>query len=324
MTTWKLSAGTAGIIGRKTLKSEALPTTAYIMLGKNCRNNCRFCTQARDSSARSDSLSRVTWPAFNAEAVAPDIVRALAERKIKRVCLQVVNNEDSWSNTLESIAVLTKDGPKPICVANYFTSVDQARELLTAGAERICLALDAATPKLYRKIKGGEWEACWTLLTACAKALPGKMNTHLIVGLGETEEEMVDRLALCLEQGITVGLFAFTPVRGTAMAKEKSPLISHYRRIQIAHHLLRLGYGRRTILCTDGVITGYDINNWQDLLKNGKAFQTSGCQDCNRPFYNERPGSVYYNYPRPLTGAEIITALNISKIGGLGNGVANA
>ena len=33
-------------------------------------------------------------------------------------------------------------------------------------------------------------------------------------------------------------------------------------------------------------------------------FETSGCPGCNRPYYNERPGGMLYNYPRPLTAAE--------------------
>ncbi len=41
-----------------------------------------------------------------------------------------------------------------------------------------------------------------------------------------------------------------------------------------------------------------------DLLAAGEAFRTSGCPDCNRPYYNERPGGPLYNYPRPLTASE--------------------
>jgi biotin synthase-related radical SAM superfamily protein len=34
-------------------------------------------------------------------------------------------------------------------------------------------------------------------------------------------------------------------------------------------------------------------------------FLTSGCADCNRPFYNEKPSGPIYNYPRKLTTQEI-------------------
>jgi len=39
----------------------------------------------------------------------------------------------------------------------------------------------------------------------------------------------------------------------------------------------------------------------EELLRNevlsGVPFVTSGCPDCNRPYYNERPGGKLYNYP---------------------------
>jgi biotin synthase-related radical SAM superfamily protein len=41
----------------------------------------------------------------------------------------------------------------------------------------------------------------------------------------------------------------------------------------------------------------------------GEPFQTSGCPDCNRPFYNEQPGGPLYNYPRPLTAGEVARAI---------------
>ncbi len=41
-----------------------------------------------------------------------------------------------------------------------------------------------------------------------------------------------------------------------------------------------------------------------ELPADGEPFRTSGCPDCNRPFYNEPPGGPLFNYPRPLTRAE--------------------
>jgi biotin synthase-related radical SAM superfamily protein len=55
-------------------------------------------------------------------------------------------------------------------------------------------------------------------------------------------------------------------------------------------------------------------------LADGVAFQTSGCPDCNRPFYNERPGGPLYNYPRPLTPAEASKAITeLALVGDLKN-----
>lgn len=311
MNPWKLSAGTACVIGAKKIKMDVLPTTAYIMLGEKCKNNCQFCAQSRKSQARANLLSRVTWPTFPQEEVTAQIATSYETKAIKRACLQVVDNKQSWGTTLQAVQSLHNNSTVPICVSSHLQTVEQARELVATGAERICIALDAATPMLYEQVKDGDWTTKWSLLSACATVLPGLITTHLIVGLGETEEEMAKRLATCIDQGIKVGLFAFTPIRGTPLVSQLPPTIGHYRRIQIAHQLLKKGYPQEVIAYNNGYISEYKLSQKElrDVLLDGQAFQTSGCDDCNRPYYNERPGGVIYNYPRPLTPVEVAKAM---------------
>lgn len=306
---WRLSAGTAAAVAGRATRSEAPPTTAYVMLGEKCRNNCRFCTQARESDARANMLSRVTWPTTEAAGAIIGIDAAYVAGRIRRACLQVVHDSGGRERAAEAVAAMSALSRVPVCVSSNLETVDDARRLIVSGADRICVALDAATPAAYREAKEGDWHDRWRLLTECAAALPGRVTTHLIVGLGETEEEMADTLAACIEKGVTVGLFAFTPVKGTAWAGRTAPPIGQYRRVQVAHHLLRRGYGREAIICRDGRINSFAVEDLAGLLVDGTAFRTSGCPDCNRPYYNERPGGVMYNYPRPLTAAETARAL---------------
>ncbi len=311
MNLWKLSAGTACVIGKKKIKADVLPTTAYIMLGEKCKNNCQFCAQSRDSEANANLLSRVTWPAFSRDEAAAGIGDSYKVGKIKRACLQVVHNADSWDTTVNALELLHGSSAVPICVSSHLETVEQARELVARGAQRICIALDGATPEIYEKVKGGKWASKWNLLLTCAQALPGHITTHLIVGLGESEEDMVHRMAACIDQGIRVGLFAFTPVRGTPWASQLPPAIGQYRRIQIAHHLLKSGYKQSVIAYRNGCIAEFKVPK-EELLRivtDGQVYQTSGCDDCNRPYYNERPGGLIYNYPRPLTYSEVAKAI---------------
>ena len=318
MNYWRLSAGTAAVVAGRVTRSEAPPTTAYVMLGEKCRNNCRFCTQARESHAAAHMLSRVTWPAAEAAGTIIGIDAAYVAGRIKRACLQVVHDGDDRERAAEAVAALSALSGVPVCVSSHLEAVNDARRLAVAGAERICVALDAATPAVYRDTKEGDWHDRWRLLTECAAALPGRVTTHLIVGLGETEEEMADTLAACIDKGVTVGLFAFTPVKGTAWAGMAAPTVGQYRRVQVAHHLLRQGYGREAIICRGGAIGGFAVDGLAELLADGAAFRTSGCPDCNRPYYNERPGGVMYNYPRPLSAAA--TARAIDECGVIGGG----
>jgi biotin synthase len=41
------------------------------------------------------------------------------------------------------------------------------------------------------------------------------------------------------------------------------------------------------------------------IIRSGEPFLTSGCPNCNRPYYNERPSGPIYNYPRELTEKEL-------------------
>jgi biotin synthase-related radical SAM superfamily protein len=316
MNLWKLSAGTACVIGKKKMKADVLPTTAYIMLGEKCRNNCQFCAQSRESASRADLLSRVTWPAFSREEAAAGIGNSYETGTIKRACLQVVRNADSWDTTVNALDVLCGNSAVPICVSSHLDTVGQAKELVARGAQRICIALDAATPELYARIKDGQWDSKWSLLLECAQALPGRITTHLIVGLGESEQDMVSRMAACIDQGITIGLFAFTPVRGTAWAAHLPPFLEQYRRIQIAHRLLKGGYNQDAFGYQNGTIAEFKVPEEEmiALLADGQAFQTSGCEDCNRPYYNERPGGLIYNYPRRLTSLEVTKAIKECEI----------
>ncbi|HWR39653.1 MAG TPA: radical SAM protein [Patescibacteria group bacterium] len=310
-TVWKLSAGTACAVGRKRMKIDVLPTTAYVMLGEKCANTCRFCSQSARSRARADQLSRVTWPDFDGADAVTSIDAAYRQGRLKRTCLQVVRTADHWERTTGAVDALRRQSRVPLCVSSHLTMVSQACELVERGADRVCIALDAATPELYRTIKGGDWEPVWQLLGDCAAVLPGRISTHLIVGLGETEQEMIERLALCREIGVSTGLFAFTPVRGTEQEHCLPPALDHYRRVQLAHYLLNHGCpASRFVFTETGRLQTVALTAEQrQMLRDGEAFRTSGCPDCNRPYYNERPGGILYNYPRPLTPSEAAQAL---------------
>jgi biotin synthase len=105
------------------------------------------------------------------------------------------------------------------------------------------------------------------------------------------------------------GLFAFTPVTGTVLAKREPPDIQRYRRIQVARYLMLNKVVRYDDMKFDeNGLTSHGVNEQTlaCIVRTGKPFLTSGCPDCNRPYYNERPGGTMYNYPRKLTEDEIL------------------
>ena len=214
------------------------------------------------------------------------------------------------------VNALKRQAQVPISVSCQPLNAENMWSLSKAGTDRIGIALDAATEKLFNQIKGEaaggpyEWQNEFVLLrTAIGVFGEGNVSTHLIVGLGETEREAVRMLQRCVDLGVLPGLFTFTPVRGTALAGKKQPQLEVYRRVQVARYLIVNALGRFEEM---GFGSGGQIEDFgvgKDVLaivvNGGKPFLTSGCVDCNRPFYNEKPSGPIYNYPRTLTSQEI-------------------
>jgi biotin synthase len=308
----RLSLGTAGVLGLAQVRQSDPPTTAYLMLEGRCAADCAFCPQARTAQGRADRLSRVTWPAFPDE----EFLAALSGGDFHRACLQVVNSP-GWQERLEAFltALDGVDHPPVSLSVRPGGSVAEIGRWLTHGVERVGIPLDAATPDLYRRIKGGSFDETLDLLAAAAAAFPGRISTHLIVGLGETEREAAGMLLRLHRLGLRVGLFAFTPVPGTVLAGNPPPHLGVYRRLQVARWFLATGRvlaaGEPFSFDGEGRLVGFGLSgaDLREALAGGEAFRTSGCPDCNRPYYNERPGGVTYNYPRPLSEAETVQAL---------------
>ena len=307
-----MSIGTAAVLGLANVPMAVAPTTAYLMLGGRCLMNCAFCAQARDSLASDLHLSRVTWPEYDLEIVVERLAVAVARGQVRRVCLQVTVTADAFEQSLAILRMVKAATQVPFDVAILPRDLDQVRQLLGAGADHIGFGLDAACERVFRQVKGGSWQRCLALVDETARAFPGRAALHLIVGLGEKEREMAERVQWAHDLGLTVGLFAFTPVRGAHLADRPPPPLAVYRRMQAARWLIVHGLARAEAMAFDA--EGRLTRLGAPVPSSGAPFQTSGCPDCNRPFYNEQPGGPLYNYPRPLTAAEAAQAILETEI----------
>jgi biotin synthase-related radical SAM superfamily protein len=302
-----VSIGTAAVLGLVEAPMAVAPTTAYLMLGGRCLLNCGFCAQARESQASALHLSRVTWPEFALADVLDRLPEAVTQGAIRRGCLQVTVTAGAFEQALAIVRAVKSVSGLPFDVAILPRDVEQVRQLFDAGADHIGFGLDAASERVFRQVKGGSWRRALSLVAETAGAFPGRGAVHLIVGLGETEREMVERMQWAHDRGLTVGLFAFTPVRGTHLADRPPPDLAAYRRMQAARWLIVHGWARAEEMAFD------ERDRLMQLAApvpiSAEAFLTSGCPDCNRPFYNEQPSGPLYNYPRPLTAGEAAQAI---------------
>lgn len=314
----RVSVGSAVVLGLIKGRIDASPTTAYLLTYRKekCAANCGFCPQARKSRGRADMLSRVTWPVFQTQKVLTEIGRAVKEGSIKRVCIQALNYPEVFQDILAMAKAIQAHARTPISVSCQPLNREKLEKLAENGVERVGIPLDAATKQLFNIVKGPlasgpyVWERQIRALKEAVKVFGrGRVTTHLIVGLGETEKEMVRMLQWCVNNGVHPGMFAFTPIPGTALEKLPQPPLGKYRRIQVARHLITSKLARYEDMKFDGngkiVDFGVPEETLKRAIRSGKAFLTSGCPNCNRPYYNEKPGGPLYNYPRPPTQMEI-------------------
>ncbi len=307
-----VSIGTAGVLGLAQVPMAVAPTTAYLMLGGRCTMNCAFCAQARDSKAGLTELSRVTWPLFPLDLVCDRLALAEEQGALRRVCIQVTAGRQAYQETLDAVQRIRQATTLPLDTAILPANMAQVDALIAAGVDHIGFGLDAACERVFAAVKGPHWRRVIDMIVQTARRFPRRVALHLIVGLGETEQELVARTFWAHRLGAQVGLFAFTPLRGTPLAGRPQPPLAQYRRMQAARWLIVHHNAPLECFTFDdgGALIDIALENWPDLLAGGRAFRTSGCPDCNRPFYNERPGGTMYNYARPLTPDEARRALD--------------
>lgn len=324
----RVSLGSAMILGLTRGRIDAKPTTAYLLTYHTgrCKANCGFCSQANDSSSRADLLSRVTWPPFPTESVIDAIGRVWADGALHRTCIQTVNYPSVFEDTLALAKAILDTATIPVSVSCQPLNKPQMQQLLDAGVERMGIPLDAATEELFDKVKGTSsgspytWDGHLNSLKEAVSVFgSGRVSTHFIVGLGETDSELLRAVQGMVDTGVYPGLFAFTPILGSRYEKLSQPTVERYRGLQLAHYLITTGIGDVERMGFDlfGNLNTFGIT--EDVLKKvigtGFPFMTSGCPNCNRPYYNERPGAENYNYPRRPTPEET-KAIEVQIFGG--------
>ena len=315
------------VLGLLKGKIDAKPTTIYLLMCRNekCSANCGFCPQANKTRGRADMLSRVTWPTFSTRQVVDGIARNVKEDATKRVCIQSLNYPEVFDDLLLLVKEIKSKVMVPISVSCKPLNQKKVKALKEAGVNRISIALDAATEEIFDSVKGQNiggpynWEKQRESLKDTVKVFgEGSVSTHLIVGLGETERDLCEAIQWCVDSGIYPGLFAFTPIPGTAFENNPPPILSSYRRVQVAHYLLVHKRMRLENMEFDkgGCAENFGVSKEQlvEVIDAGEPFLTSGCPGCNRPYYNERPGGPLYNYPRQLQPEEIVEAKKLLGI----------
>jgi biotin synthase len=281
-----------------------------------CYANCTYCGLARERPGRAqdNTFIRVGWPLFPTDLVA-EAVAARPDR-VGRVCVAMVQDRRAYPDLLEIIRRLRARSDVPISALVTATVLDEARllRIRDAGADIVGIGLDAASEEVFFRTRGRgargphSWAQHWEIARTARRIFgPLRVNCHVMVGLGETDRDLVDLFYTLAAEEIAAYLFSFNPEPGTAMADTPRAPLARWRRIQLSKYLIeRRGLPRDSFEFDEGGALAR-VRAPRALveacLAEGLAFMTNGCPDrrgrmaCNRPFGSYRPGEEFRDYP---------------------------
>jgi biotin synthase-related radical SAM superfamily protein len=304
----RLSYGSAVELGLIRGKADAPVSTLYIFYrSRKCRGRCCFCPQSVTAVGGASKISRIEWPEFALEEVKEKLK---ANRTLERICLQCSDEPAVKESAVGMVRELREGRNIPVSVSTSPISKDQMERLKAAGTGILTIPIDCAEEGIFPMIKGRSMaEVRGALRDAVEVFGRGNVGTHIIVGLGESELDVVLLMIDLFGEGVIPSLFAFTPVEGTEMEGAPKPSLSSYRRLQLARHLIvekgaNPGIFKFDLECRIAKVA-ISCNGLKSIIRNSKAFMVQGCKGCNRPYYNERASGPVYNYAKKPAGSDL-------------------
>ena len=181
-------------------------TATFMILGNVCTRPCGFCAVARGrpEALESDEPARVA--------------EAAARLGLKHVVITSVTRDDLPDGGAEHfhdcvLAVRQRTGASVEVLTPDFITCQPALDRVVASAPEVFNHNTETIPRLYRQVRGPKSDYAWTLaLLRRVKGLNPDIKTKsgLMLGLGETREEVFDVLCDLLDAGcdfLTLGQY---------------------------------------------------------------------------------------------------------------------
>ena len=181
-------------------------TATFMILGNVCTRPCGFCSVPK---GKTEALS----------ADEPERVADAASRLgLKHVVITSVTRDDLADGGAEHfyqsvLAVRQRTGATVEVLTPDFLGKPGAIERVVAAAPEVFNHNTETVPRLYRRVRGRKSDYRWTLeLLRRVKQLdpPIKTKSGLMLGLGETRDELLDTLSDLLDAGcdlLTLGQY---------------------------------------------------------------------------------------------------------------------
>ncbi len=319
------AAITLGIMGGKMYRCACTRCLNLLLTyPEGCRANCAYCGLARHREAERDyadrNFIRVDWPAVPMAQIVDIVAKDGEKTPFHRMCISMITHPNSDVDTVTVLKNWTdRIDPKtvPVSILSNPTTMTRGdvQTLHGLGADIFTVAIDAATPELFDRTRGKgvqsphSWKKYWEILCDAQDIFgPQKFGAHIIVGMGETEYEVLHLVQRLVDMGGHSHMFCFFPEQGSLMDHLPATPRDQWRRVQLGRYLidycgLRVDHMRFDDL---GRVADFGMpqSELDGIVDSGIPFRTSGCPGkfaedisaCDRP-YGDSPPSNIASYP---------------------------
>ena len=287
---------------------------------EGCRANCAYCGLARHRETERDyadrNFIRVDWPAVPMEQVVEIVAKDGEKSPFHRMCISMITHPNSDADTVTVLKQWTERvDPQtiPVSILSNPTTMtlEDVKRLKDLGADIFTVALDAATPEIFERTRGKgvqsphSWRKYWEILMDAREIFgPQKFGAHIIVGMGETEHDVLSLVQKLVDLGGHSHMFCFFPEKGSLMDHLPATDRGQWRRVQLARYLIDYKDVRVESMKFDGQGRvedfGVSQSTLDEIVTAGTAFRTSGCPGkfaddisaCDRPYGDSPPSNI--------------------------------
>ena len=312
---------------------------------EGCRANCAYCGLARHREADRDyadrNFIRVDWPSVPMAKIAQIVGQDPEASPFHRMCISMITHPRSDADTVSVLKTWTDHvDPDAIPISILSNPTTMARPdvqtLRDMGSDIFTVALDAATPEIFDRTRGKgvqsphSWKKYWEILMDARDIFgPQKFGAHIIVGMGETEFEILELVQQLVDLGGHSHMFCFYPEQGSLMDHLPATPRDQWRRVQLARYMIDY-YGVRVEQMkfdSEGRVIDYGLPQGEldSVIDAGTAFRTSGCPGkfaedisaCDRPYGDSPPSDIasYPFQPADVDIRRIRSQLDMLKLG---------
>lgn len=302
--------------GRFTRDFEFGGINMLLNYADGCLSDCGYCglARTRPGTYEDKSFIRVGWPLVETDELVARLARF--EPTLSRLCISMVTHGHAYRDTCDIATriVASVSTPLSILVAPPTLSRARLETFKEIGVDMIGIGLDAVTEELFRSLRtdvpagGLKWERYWEVIGAAREVFgPWKVNVHTLVGLGETDRDLIEIFVRLRDREIFSYLFCFNPEPESRMAEHPKSPLRRWRRVQLAKHLVEAeGFGLDDFeFDGDGGLVRLEVPQeaTERAIGSGVPFMTNGCPGaggepgCTRPYGSYRPAEPFRDFP---------------------------